>query len=709
MKLMYIPVSVVMLFGSCFVPMALAGSVSGLLPAHGCGVAAVRKLPCTVADSVGSEDSGPVAGSGAAADTVASRRGGKGTGFNALDYVMERRYLDRGSELSSPWYSRVFLEGGIGVEKMVPPTDDYGFGALASVHFGVGKRLDRLNTLRLMLHGDLGYQQGNNLMLAKGGGRFDYLFSLSSYFDGYAPTRPLDVSSVIGLGAQLSRQRYKPGWRKSLEGHFGIQFKFYTGPQAFITFEPYVGIGTDQMDVSETLNWRKYDFFYGAGISYVYYLGNTIPESLRRKLARELHGDGALQPDSTPSLWRKPWFMELSAGPHFMDASGDEGVSVGHETSVSVGKWLSPVLGLRLTASLRSARSSKSEVMSGTASYDELYHKFYGGARLDALVNPLGFSKRFSWDSRFGFYVLFGGELGRVLRYEPSERLNRFYGSWALGAHAWAQLSPGLQFFVEPRGAWYVYDIPYSDAERSMRCTDTGFSLNMGLTVTTANRLPKSRRVSGGLDSRFSVGAGMGTSLRYTRSALDGAGMGFNAQLWGEFRIDRLSAVRASFDYESVPTLHKTGFYDYAPADAAGNSSRTWRSGVWRRRYGMGIVSLDYSLDFTELMGGYRPGRVFSAVAYAGPSLFMLWGESASLHQSESLSEGHSIALAKPVDNKTVFGANVGVRLTAHVTPNWSVYLSPTLYVWRKFDLPGINFLGTKHLETLNLGLQYDF
>lgn len=125
--------------------------------------------------------------------------------------------------------------------------------------------------------------------------------------------------------------------------------------------------------------------------------------------------------------------MELSAGPHFMDASGDEGVSVGHETSVSVGKWLSPVLGLRLTASLRSARSSKSEVMSGTASYDELYHKFYGGARLDALVNPLGFSKRFSWDSRFGFYVLFGGELGRVLRYEPSERLNRFTarGRWA--------------------------------------------------------------------------------------------------------------------------------------------------------------------------------------------------------------------------------------------------------------------------------------
>lgn len=174
---MYIPVSVVMLFGSCFVPMALAGSASGLLPAHGCGVAAVRKLPGTVADSVGSVASGPVAGSGTAADTVASRRGGKGTGFNALDYVMERRYLDRGSELSSPWYSRVFLEGGIGVEKMVPPTDDYGFGALASVHFGVGKRLDRLNTLRLMLHGDLGYQQGNNLMLAKGGGRFDYLFS----------------------------------------------------------------------------------------------------------------------------------------------------------------------------------------------------------------------------------------------------------------------------------------------------------------------------------------------------------------------------------------------------------------------------------------------------------------------------------------------------------------------------------------------------
>ena len=649
------------------------------------------------------------------ADTVAKTRENKATGFNALDYILERRYLSRGDEFGGPWYSHLFVEAGMGAEQLSAPADDYRFNTLTTVRMGVGKTLNRLHALRLSLYAGFGFQESTNMLLGKAGGRLDHLFNLSSYFDGYNPTRLVEVSSVLGIGGQMSQLRRNTGWKAAFEGHVGLQFRFYTGPRGSIAVEPYIGIGTDQGDVSEDRNWRKYDYFYGATLNYVYYLGDRMSPSRRRKLIDSRAEGDRLNGDSTLQSWQQPWFVELAAGPHIMDSPElGRASTLGHETALSVGKWLSPAIGVRLTASLRSARYSKVAFESPSPSYgthyEREYHKAYAGARVDALLNPLGFARSFAWDKPFGFYILLGGELGRMVRYLPSETLNCWSMAYGAGLHLWARISDGVQAFVEPRGSWYVYNIPYADvSNRSIRCTDGGMSVNVGLTVSTYDRRYRRAKAAEAPRGRITAGLGGGTSLVYRRDAVAGGGMDYNAQGWAEYGFNRVSALRAAFEYVSLGTLHSTLFYDYNMDFPQDGFLRTQRTGVWHRRYSLGMVSLAYAANLTEAMCGQRGRRLFDVTAWAGPALVMLFGEKSELDGSERVQEMHECRLADPVGMETMFGMHAGLRLTANVTPRLGVYLSPAVYVWSKGELPGVAFMGTKHVETLNAGVQYNF
>ena len=347
-------------------------------------------LPATAAAG----HAAPVAKEANPNDTLPKTRMNKAKGFNALDYILERRYLSGGDKVGGSWWSTVVLEAGFGGEWINAPTGAYRFNTLSSFRFAIGKRFNGLNSLRLTAHGEFGFLETSNLLLGKVGGRADHLFSLTSYFDGYDPARFFELSSVLGVGLQMSQLRRNSSLEPSLEAHVGLQLKFYTGPQGSISLEPYIGVATDQGDVSQNRNWRKYDFFYGATASYVYYLGNNLSRERRRKLVERRHKGDRIGRDSVLQSWQRPWFVELAAGPHFMDAPGVGFFSsVGHETSVAIGKWLSPVIGVRMAASMRSATFATTEVSSPAPSYETSYElsrrKAYIGGRIDALINPL--------------------------------------------------------------------------------------------------------------------------------------------------------------------------------------------------------------------------------------------------------------------------------------------------------------------------------
>ncbi len=385
-------------------------------------------------------DSIPEDESALGADTIKNGKNiAKGT--NAMDYLLERRYLADGETFTKRWDDHLFVEAGAGVEQMVPPGAGYKFNALTVAHLGVGKQFSKLHSARVLLNGAFGYQQDKDRLYYRMGVTADHLFSLTSYFDGFKPSRLLDISTVLGVGAQYAKYGRLGRSGTSFDVHMGLQFRFFTGPQGYINIEPYYGLATDKRDLSESRNWRKIDMFYGANVNFIYYLHNNLSPESRQHFIKNRAESNELVADSTAlDSWRQPWFFEFSNGIDFTD-SPTLGLTetMGHNFSISVGKWLSSAIGLRFTGTSSTVTWQKEVTPEKLSPYQPPYERdfrsCYVGMRGEALFNPLGFSANYNWDSPLGFYLLAGAEMGRIMKYQPGRHLSCNTQAYTVGAH----------------------------------------------------------------------------------------------------------------------------------------------------------------------------------------------------------------------------------------------------------------------------------
>ena len=563
-------------------------------------------------------DSIPEDESALGADTIKNGKNiAKGT--NAMDYLLERRYLADGETFTKRWDDHLFVEAGAGVEQMVPPGAGYKFNALTVAHLGVGKQFSKLHSARVLLNGAFGYQQDKDRLYYRMGVTADHLFSLTSYFDGFKPSRLLDISTVLGVGAQYAKYGRLGRSGTSFDVHMGLQFRFFTGPQGYINIEPYYGLATDKRDLSESRNWRKIDMFYGANVNFIYYLHNNLSPESRQHFIKNRAESNELVADSTAlDSWRQPWFFEFSNGIDFTD-SPTLGLTetMGHNFSISVGKWLSSAIGLRFTGTSSTVTWQKEVTPEKLSPYQPPYERdfrsCYVGMRGEALFNPLGFSANYNWDSPLGFYLLAGAEMGRIMKYQPGRHLSCNTQAYTVGAHLWARLSDGLQVFVEPRYTNYVYKVPYSNAAWNKCFSDNTYSLNMGLTVSTTGM--KYRRANTADDSEMRhivVGLGGGTNITQTRDGYSGsAGMPFNGMAFAEYHFNRIHSARVAFEYLSISRASLSSFTDYRMDSPESGYAPVNRTGLWNHRYYFGFVSFNYMVNLTNLCNGYRPGRRF--------------------------------------------------------------------------------------------------
>lgn len=655
-------------------------------------------------------------------DTVAKTRNNTAKGLNALQYVMEGRYLPHGDRFTRRWDDHLFIEAGAGVEQMVPPGSGYRFSPLTSVHIGVGKQLNRLHSLRLIAHGAFGYQQDKDVVFTKMGGRIDHLFSLSSYFNGYNPSRLLDVSTVLGAGAQHSRLKQYGLSGMSYFAHMGLQLRFFTGPQGYLNIEPYYELATDKMDLSQYRNWRKTDMCYGANINFIYYIHNNLSPESRSRFMNRRKESNSLSADSVPQSWRAPWFAEFSKGINMVKSpSLGAGQTMGHETSVALGKWLSPAIGLRATVSMRSATWQKETVEAQEGgdmrpARERQWHSVYGGVRVDALLNPLGLNRNYRWESRFGFYLVGGIEMGRIMKYQH-KHLSCRSETYSGGLHLWANLGGGVQLFVEPRYSHYVYKIPYSNVDWNKRFSDNGYTISAGLTVThreqrfrntTETAAANGEDTPATLLNRLTFGLGGGTSLITTKGGYAGnKGLTPAGQAFAQYTFSPLTAARLTFELTSAKGSSEERFADYN-LDAMGEGySPVYRRGLWTHSYTLGLVSAQFAFNLSHALYGYNAGRTFSVELLAGPTLTMAMSRKSELGADERLQAGHRCVLANSYNSQTAIGANAGAKLNARINSHIGLFLSPTIYFLGNIDLPGLQLLKTKHIETINLGVQY--
>ena len=638
---------------------------------------------------------------------------------------------------------------------MVPPSEGYKFNTLGAVNLGVGKQFNKYNTVRLMFHGAWGYQQSKDRLFTKLGIRLDHNFSLTSYFSGYKPTRLLDISTLFGVGVQFSKLSYenilwekkmakqiaewealgdyeeaqliRDNWPKnqhatSFEAHVGAQLKFFTGPQGYITVEPYVGIGGASTDLTEHRNWRKTDIFYGLNVNYIYYIHNNLSPRERLKYIRNRPVRDLLSTDSLLLSWQQPWFFEFSNGVNFLfDTELSNGKTVGPDISFSVGRWFSPVIGLRLTGAVRQMTWRQRDVLfvdDGVVQdrgYAENMHNIYGGIRLEAIFNPFGFSKNFSWSDKFGAYLVGGFEYGWVKKYQTQTLSTRSEG-FTGGVHLWAKLSDGLQLFLEPRYIHYNYKVPYTNVTWNKLYSDNSASVSVGLTVSTRSRQFRSMdhdETRGGYPLRkIRVGIAGGFNFFQTTSNFDNsAGMGYNGKLVGEYHLDRLHSFRAIGEFVGMSRSGLSKFYDYNMDSEDPAKTVVTRQGMWDHNLKFALAGLGYQINLSNLLAGYHAKRRADLSLFLGPSLLIPIDDKAVLSSEERVMVGH---LVEPVEQfKTgsiSFGGHLGVKLRMPLSSRISVIAEPTIYFLGNAKVPCVNsFKGFNYMETINAGLQYEF
>jgi len=644
------------------------------------------------------------------ADSAMKTRKNTATQFNAIDYVMERRYRRSGDQFTTAWDDHLFVELGAGLQQIAPTSDGYGLTTATTAHFAIGKQFSPLHTVRLSLSGSYSYRRNNHVGFARLGGAADWIYSFSAYYDGYRPMRTLDISTVLGLGAHY-KPRVAPTEKKlSADIHAGLQFRLYTGPQAYFVLEPQVGIATDNIDQSGSHNWRKYDFFYGANINFVYYLHNNLsPEEKERFMRKQPNG-------KLPEQWHTPWFFELAGGMNM--AGSDElslGETLGYSTTGSIGKWLSPVICLRGSAAFTTTTWKKDAVSTTTNEngYTNSQPYFNVGVRMEGMVNPLGFLNDFTWDKPFGFYIIAGGGVG-IIQKNQSKKLRCKAISYSAGVKLWARLAQDVQFFIEPRYTYYDYKRPYTNVKSMFRrCNENGFALNVGMALYTRSRRYQNtaasvKALSGDKDGvSFSVGLGLGTNLVPRRTSY-GGGVPYDILAFGECHYNNLSSVRLSFECVSLSANSLETSWDLDLSYPDNNYHRKSCKAMWNRRYNLGLLSLNYMLNATTLWAG-RADRRFEIEAFAGPSLLVRLGDSAKLDGDETVLEGHAYQSRKSMKKATVWGVNGGFKLKCNVTDKIGVSLTPQLYVFKGYiNLPGVRFMKGHIMETLNLGVQYN-
>lgn len=594
---------------------------------------------------------------------------------NALDYVLDDRYKPLDHTFDRHWYDHIYVGGSYGLEQIKPQTDSYKFRTMSQVSLFLGKELDKKNSLRLSAGGGWGYQRDLNEWLTRIQTRLDYLYNLSTHFNGYNPARRMEVSLLLGAGANISWM-HNTATEIAPEGHFGLQLKCFTGPLGTINIEPYVGLSSDHIDVSGPRNWRGYDVFYGLNVNYSFFLVDNLSSEARLKILQSRLSNDRLVDPQTIEKWRTPWFIEMSNGivmtssPHI-----DFAATLGHQTAVSVGRWLSPVMGFRVSAVSRSTKWMKQDVVSDQTAFTKAYNSNYVSGRVEALLNPFGFFKTFQWDAPMGMYLAFGGELGSLVKYEPDGKIRKKSESYDLGLHLWSRLSKDLQVFVEPRYSHSVYTQPVSSNMRSMH-RDNSWGVDMGLTM-----LIRSKRFSDpdAMDETqhyiyrdirgFSAAIAGGAVLLQRKGAYyTGTSFNWTGMALLEYRFNHISTIAAHAD---VLTLYTAATPHYNQKNR----------GVF--------ASLNYQANLTNLCSGRLQERRFELDAFAGPACGFGFLD----------------------DAKTLFGLNGGLKLSTHVWKGFSLFLMPSLYLMgSSTPIPGSSTIGAGDMrlfETLNVGLQY--
>ena len=611
--------------------------------------------------------------------------------FNALRFVLDSRHRFKGDRyVRGDFWNNTFIDMGGGVGGFYHNTNAASFTPTLSLRLGVGKVISPMVSFRLGFEKAWAYSHTSTTVYNTNqynsyGGYVDFLYNFSNYLLGYRPERPFNVSGILGLGVQTASLH---SWNNAdmtavgastsgaaLDGHVGVQFKFFASPYASIALEPYFKVATKKLNLLANPGYSDPDFSYGVNFAYQWnfakqlsYMANAgIFQKHFNNQKRYMLDNGQLQ------HLRYPMFFDYSFGPMYVGKSYNLSLrnTRGFDALAAVGWWLAPAAGVRAGVHV-----TNGDWKQGSIGNDDT-KSLIGtrGVNVDFLFNPFGFKRHYNWDAPVGMNLLAGYEFGGMKKTAAS-LLGSYEGNYTafrFGGQLWMKLTNDLRLTLEPT---YMQTEHYNGNLDRERYDE--YAVKLGLSLLFRDKGIRNYRnvESDSVLNTVQCGYFLGLGLGWNNTVWDWRFKGYqhdllkNVVLFGGYRFNKIHGIRLQAEWMK----EVQAFFD------------SYGSGIEKYTYNNYLLSTDYQINLFNAMAGYDPLRRWNVYVYAGPTLLL-------------------------GDGGAAFAANVGGMVTYNITPNLSLFYSHTVYRMPKTRYPHHMVYSRDGIFTnnLNVGIMYNF
>lgn len=611
--------------------------------------------------------------------------------FNALRFVLDSRHRFKGDRyVHGDFWNNTFIDMGGGVGGFYHNTNAASFTPTLSLRLGVGKVVSPMVSFRLGFEKAWAYSHASTTVYNTNqynsyGGYVDFLYNFSNYLLGYRPERPFNVSGILGLGVQTASLH---SWNNAdmtavgastsgaaLDGHVGVQFKFFASPYASIALEPYFKVATKKLNLLANPGYSDPDFSYGVNFAYQWnfakqlsYMANAgIFQKHFNNQKRYMLDNGQLQ------HLRYPMFFDYSFGPMYVGKSYNLSLrnTRGFDALAAVGWWLAPAAGVRAGVHV-----TNGDWKQGSIGNDDT-KSLIGtrGVNVDFLFNPFGFKRHYNWDAPVGMNLLAGYEFGGMKKTAAS-LLGSYEGNYTafrFGGQLWMKLTNDLRLTLEPTYMQIEHYNGNLDRERYDE-----YAVKLGLSLLFRDKGIRNYRnvESDSVLNTVQRGYFLGLGLGWNNTVWEWRFKGYqhdllkNAVLFGGYRFNKIHGIRLQAEWMK----EAQAFFD------------SYGSGIEKFTYNNYLLSTDYQINLFNAMAGYDPLRRWNVYMYAGPTLLL-------------------------GDGGAAFAANVGGMVTYNITPNLSLFYSHTVYRMPKTRYPHHMVYTRDGIFTnnLNVGVMYNF
>ena len=611
--------------------------------------------------------------------------------FNALRFVLDSRHRFKGDRyVRGDFWNNTFIDMGGGVGGFYHNTNAAYFTPTLSLRLGVGKVVSPMVSFRLGFEKAWAYSHASTTVYNTNqynsyGGYVDFLYNFSNYLLGYRPERPFNVSGILGLGVQTASLH---SWNNAdmtavgastsgaaLDGHVGVQFKFFASPYASIALEPYFKVATKKLNLLANPGYSDPDFSYGVNFAYQWnfakqlsYMANAgIFQKHFNNQKRYMLDNGQLQ------HLRYPMFFDYSFGPMYVGKSYNLSLrnTRGFDALAAVGWWLAPAAGVRAGVHV-----TNGDWKQGSIGNDDT-KSLIGtrGVNVDFLFNPFGFKRHYNWDAPVGMNLLAGYEFGGMKKTAAS-LLGSYEGNYTafkFGGQLWMKLTNDLRLTLEPT---YMQTEHYNGNLDRERYDE--YAVKLGLSLLFRDKGIRNYRnvESDSVLNTVQRGYFLGLGLGWNNTVWEWRFKGYqhdllkNAVLFGGYRFNKIHGIRLQAEWMK----EAQAFFD------------SYGSGIEKFTYNNYLLSTDYQINLFNAMAGYDPLRRWNVYMYAGPTLLL-------------------------GDGGAAFAANVGGMVTYNITPNLSLFYSHTIYRMPKTRYPHHMVYTRDGIFTnnLNVGIMYNF